>query len=220
MILGARRGPRRGIVLKRDDSSLQRIPAYCGRASISHWSRGPQQGAVHRGQPVARPNARRISAGTSPCERGSTRAMDQFPACATIASPTASMSGAPITWTERAASWRAHKILCVSDHPPPDPEIPASLDPAKLEIVPTPSTRISRSRISRGRRRPPVATDPHRGGLTATTLQGRGHLIEAMPLVRRQLPMPPVVVGGGNDEARLRGLAQENGGPDAVEILA
>ncbi len=225
MILGAPQGSSVGaIVLNDDDSSLKRIPAYLRRASISPLVPADRSkvrftaASLWHGR-----NADRIVCGH--IHLASVARLVQWinPRMRYNVIAHGIDVWRPYTWTERGGLMRAHKILCVSEYTRRQIlRFLPSLDPAKLEIVPN---TLDPDFAFPDLPRPPAA-HPWPRILTVArltrndTYKGVDTLIEAMPLVRRQLPDARlVVVGGGNDEARLRGLAQENGGPDAVEIL-
>jgi glycosyltransferase involved in cell wall biosynthesis len=129
----------------------------------------------------------------------------------------------PYTRTERSDLGGAHRILCVSEYTRRQIlRFMPSLDPAKLAIVPNtldpdfalpPDPRPPQSRTG-----PRILTVARL--TTNDTFKGVDTLIEAMPLICGQLPGARlVVVGGGNDEARLRSLAQQCGGADVIEFL-
>lgn len=123
---------------------------------------------------------------------------------------------------ERWALRGARRILCVSEYTRrqilrfcPD------LNPADLVVVPNtldpllaPATVAPAAAAVRGSG-PRILTV---GRLASTdTYKGYDTLIEALPLVRRVHPDATLrIVGGGDDEPRLRRLAQQQGVTDAV----
>lgn len=122
----------------------------------------------------------------------------------------------PYSFVERLALRDARRILCISDYtrrqmlrfcPSLDPSrlvvVPNTMDPefvpAKLPALPMRNLQGPRilcvSRLA-----------------TTDTYKGVDTLIEALPLVRRQLPLAHLrIVGGGDDLARLRDLARRLG---------
>lgn len=130
----------------------------------------------------------------------------------------------PYHWIERRALLGAHRILCVSEytchqmlrfHPALPPEkllvVPNTLDPnlaAATPVTPT-ATPFAQPRILTVSRL--LSTDTYKGVDT---------LIEALPLIRRSLPLARLrVVGTGDDQPRLVTLAAQLGVTSAVDFL-
>jgi len=129
----------------------------------------------------------------------------------------------PYTRAERRHLSQAHRVLCVSEYTRRQIlRFMPSLDPQRLAIVPNtldPDFVMPEA---------PWGPDAGPGPRILTvarltrddTYKGVDTLIEAMPQVRARLPGARlIVVGGGNDEGRIRQLARENGGPGAVDVL-
>lgn len=129
----------------------------------------------------------------------------------------------PYTLAERGHLRAAHRVLCVSEYTRRQIlRFMPSLEPSRLAIVP--------NTLDPGFAMPPESGAAPAGPgpriLTVArltrndTYKGVDTLIEAMPLVRAQLPGARlVIVGGGDDEERIRGLAAQYGGPDAIDVL-
>lgn len=128
----------------------------------------------------------------------------------------------PYTRLERSDLRGAHRILCVSEYTRRQIlRFMPSLDPRRLLVVP--NTLDPDFVLPSGPRAPAERPGPRIltvARLTSNdTFKGVDTLIEAMPQILGQLPDARlVVVGGGNDEARLRALAQQCGGR-AIEFL-
>jgi glycosyltransferase involved in cell wall biosynthesis len=128
----------------------------------------------------------------------------------------------PYTRSEKESLRHAHRVLCVSEYTRRQIlRFMPAIDPQKLCIVPNtldPDFVLPAA--------PPPSAEPGPRILTVArltqndTYKGVDTIIEAMPLVRAQLPSARlIVVGGGNDEERLHRLAAKNGGDGAIEFL-
>lgn len=129
----------------------------------------------------------------------------------------------PYTGLERRALRGAERILCISDYTRRqlrrfDPQ----LDPARLVVVPNtmdpffapPALSTDGTPSLRGPRILTVAR------LTSHDIyKGVDTLIEALPLLRRTLPLAHLrIVGGGDDAPRLQALARRLGVEDSCHF--
>ncbi len=129
----------------------------------------------------------------------------------------------PYNFLERHALRHAHRILCVSEYTRSQMlRFMPSLNPARLVVVPNaldPDFELTRSLTLPAAQSGPRILSVGRL-TTADTYKGFDTLIEAMPLIRQQLPHATLrIVGGGNDLGRLRQLAETHGGSGAIQLL-
>ena len=130
----------------------------------------------------------------------------------------------PFSPRERRALLGAHRILCVSEFTRGQlRRFCPGLDPARAVVVPNAVDPALRPAAT-----PPAAAAPSTGPrlLTVARLsaddsyKGVDTLIEALPLVRRQVPGAVLrVVGTGDDLPRLRALARVQRVDDAVAFV-
>lgn len=129
----------------------------------------------------------------------------------------------PYTMGERRALLGAEQILCISDYTRRQlRRFEPRLDPARLLVVPntldpflTPAPNLAAAPANL--RGPRILTVSRLSA--ADAYKGVDTLIEALPLLRRDLPLAHLrIVGGGDDLPRLRVLAQRLGVADSCHF--
>lgn len=128
----------------------------------------------------------------------------------------------PFSFLETRALLGAHRILCISEYTRRQVlRFCPALDPARLLIVPNtldPYLEVNAKPVRQSPEAGPSILTVSR--LTAAdSYKGVDTLIEALPSILRELPHAQLrIVGGGDDEPRLRALAERLGVTRAVHF--
>ena len=118
----------------------------------------------------------------------------------------------PYSWLETRALLGAHRILCVSEYTRRQVlRFCPSLDPTRLLVVSNtldPNLEINTESARQSPEAGPAILTVSR--LTAAdSYKGVDTLVEALPFILRKLPLAQLrIVGGGDDDPRLRELAE------------